>query len=283
MRLLHPEDMPPIVQGIVCRQSRVTTFFGSVLMLAMMVGMPSLMLWRAHGWWWLDAIAAMVGLLLVKWIVTNACRTLQSTNWLMQVSPDSVWINIRSYANRDFAPAQTVIELPIKEIKCVGELIQKRIEHISDRKTRVTERFLEIRCTQPVPSAIKAEIADERRRFASGSAIGGLITYSSRAGHQSVTVPEDDLIRIAWRNQTDWIAPSPSRTLREFQGRTVIAGPVQTDFTRPEKISPDQLDGLILRLIESNDRIAAIKLLQEQRGYSTTDANKFVKEVVAAL
>jgi hypothetical protein len=275
--------MPPVVQGIVCRQSRITTLFGSVLMVALMIGLPAFLLWKAQAWWWVDAIAAMVGLLLVKWIVTNAWRTLQRTNWLMQIGPDSVWINIRSYANSDFAPAQTVIELPIKEIKSVGEHVQKRIEHNSDRNTRVTERFLEIRCTQPITPEIKAEIAEERRRFASGSTMGGLVTYSSRAGHQSVTVPEADLVRIAWRNQTDWISPSLSRTLREFQGRTAIADPVHTDFMQPEKISPDQLDQLILRLIESDDRIAAIKLLHEQRGYSTTDANKFVNEVVAAL
>lgn len=283
MRLLHHEEMPRPLQGTICRQSRLATFLGSLLMLAMLIGLPAYVLWKTNARWWADALVAMFVLLLVKWIVGNAWRTLQSTNWLMLIGPDSLWINIRSYANRDFAPARTVIELPIHEIKSVGEQVQKRIDRNSDGNVHVTERFLEIRCTQPVAAEIKAEIAEERRRYASGTAIGGLVTYSSRAGHQSVTVPEDDLVRIAWRNQTDWIAPSLNRTLRELQGRVTIADAVQTDFTHADQKSTQDVDQLILRLIESDDRIAAIKLLEQQRGYSTTEANRFVKEVVASL
>jgi hypothetical protein len=283
MRLLHPEDMPRPLQGIICRQSRLATFLGSLLMLAMLIGLPTYVLWKTNAWWWADAIVAMFVLLLVKWIVGNAWRTLQSTNWLMLIGTDSLWINIRSYANRDFAPARTVIELPIQDLKSVGEHVQKRIDRDADGNVHVTERFLEIRCAQPVTAEIKAEIAEERRRYASGTTIGGLVTYSSRAGHQSVTIPEDHLVSIAWRNQCDWITPSLNRTLRALQGRVTIADVVQSDFTHADKNSAQELDQLILRLIESDDRIAAIKLLQDQRGYSTTEASRFVKEVVASL
>ena len=115
MRLLHPDELPSPLQGMVCRQSRLATMLGSAVILAMMIGLPAYVMWKVHAWWWADMIAAMFALLMVKWIVGNAWRTLQSTNWLMLIGPDSLWINIRSYANRDFAPAQTVIELPIKK------------------------------------------------------------------------------------------------------------------------------------------------------------------------
>jgi hypothetical protein len=283
MRLLHPEELPNPPQGTVCRQSRLATLLGSVAILAMIIGILAYLLWKAHAWWRADLIAGMLALLLLKWIAGNAWRSLQSTNWLLRIGPDCLLINIRSYANCDFAPARTVVELPVNDIKSVGDHIQNRIDHNADRNVRVTERFLDMRCSQPVAAESRAEIAEERRRYARGTAIGGLVTYSSRAGHHSVTVPEDDLIRIAWRNQCDWIIPSLSRTLRALQGRVSIADAVHTDNGDPEKCSADQLDQLILRLAESDDRLATIKLLKSQRGYSTNAAKEFVDDVVGSL
>jgi hypothetical protein len=283
MRLLYPQNVPQPLQGLVCRQSRLSTFLFTVLFLAMTAAVPAVMFWQARIWWWLSAVVIVIVGWFAKILLVNVWRTMRSTNWLLYISPDCLWINIRSYANCDFAPAATVIQLPYEEIAHVRELIVKRAERNHEGNATWRERSLEIRLLSAVPDQVAAEIAEERRRRAGGIAFFGAVTFSHRTDMQSVTAPEKDLIRVAWRTRTEWITPSLRRVFEALEGHVTIAAAETRDDSHADQMSGEELDRLILRSLESSDRMGALKLLQQSRGLSTTDAHRFVEELSARI
>ena len=60
MRLYTPADVPSVIQGRVCRQSRLVSIVGAAAMLAMMFGVPSYLLWQAQPPMWIVVLDAVV-------------------------------------------------------------------------------------------------------------------------------------------------------------------------------------------------------------------------------
>ena len=88
----------------------------------------------------------------------------------------------------------------------------------------------------------------ERRRHEGKSHFGGLVTSRSRNGHTPVTVPSDDVIRIAWRGRHDWVSPSLRNTLRQLQGRVRVGEATLADLSNLNVLSSEEIDRLTLEL-----------------------------------
>jgi hypothetical protein len=281
MRLLRPEEMPGMIQGTVCRQSRLASLLYAVAMLTLLVGVPGFLIWNAALPWWAVMLAAGFAVLVVRWLGGNVISAWRSGNWLLRISPDGLWINLRWYLNHEFPPGRTVVHLPYERIACVRQHVVKRVEKTSDGTTAWTERSLELQLTGAVPEELRAELAVERLRQVTRSHLGGLAESRSRYGNSHVTVPANDVIRIAWRNRFCWVTPPLGRTLRELKRYVAVGEPTLTDFSNWQTMSDAEVDRLTLQLVESGDKMGAIKLLTARRGYSTTDARLFVEELTA--
>ena len=48
-------------------------------------------------------------------------------------------------------------------------------------------------------------------------------------------------------------------------------------------LTGEEVDRLIIECVETGDRFGAINLLRDKRGYSTTDAKKFVDELTVKI
>src|SRR4051794_40572002 len=109
MKVDTPTNMGP-VDGMYCRQSPLRGLVGSLIFCAVLIGFVFL-LW--HGgfpgfvWGWCAVWAA----LLVPWILADALAKFRSTNWLLRLGPDGLWINLRSYQNHHLPEAATVLHL----------------------------------------------------------------------------------------------------------------------------------------------------------------------------
>jgi hypothetical protein len=283
MRLVTPEEMPADLRGVVCRQSRVVSALGTAVLLALIIGVPAFLMWQAELPWWVMVFAAALAGFVVRWFLGNMVKSWRPSNWLLRIDRDGLWINIRSYLNRDFAPAKTVIHVPYNEIARVREHIVKRAEKTSDSTTVWTDRYMDLELLEAAPEEIRAELAEERRRHVTRSHLGGFVTSRSRNGHVPVTAPENDVIRIAWRGRYDWVSPSLRRALQELRPRVRIGEPTRDDRTDLHALSAGEVDKLTRELVESGDKLGAIKLLTDRRGCSTTEARQLVEELTGAV
>ena len=283
MRLLSLDETPHMLQGTVCRQSRLAVLLVSVIMGAMLIGLPAFLVWHAPLPWWIKLLGAGLAGLVARWLIGNVLKSWRSSNWLLRIAPDGLWINIRSYLNHELPPGRTIVHLPYEEIAQVCEHFWKRTEQSSDGTTMWTDRYLDIRLVEPVAEPLRAELAEERRRYVANSHLGGLATSRSRNGHAPVTVPSDNAIRIAWRGRFDWVSPSLRRVLRELEGRVAVGSATHSELSSSQDLSGEEIDSLTLQLVESGDKMGAVKLLKDRRGYTMTEAHRFVEELTAAL
>lgn len=283
MQLLLPEQVPSMIHGRVCRQSRLVSTFCAVAMLALLVGVPSFLVWQARPPLWIGVLSVVIVVLISVWPIGLAIKSFRAENWLLRIAPDGLWINLRSYLNRDFAPGATVLFVPYAEIAGVGEHSVRREERNNGRIATWTDRYLEIHLVEPALAELAAEIAEERRRRAEGVHLGGLVTSSSRHQHVPVTVPRDDLVRVAWRGRQDFVVPRLKSVLTALAAECKVLEPTIDEVANVDLLTTEDLDRLILECVETGDTFGAIKLLRDQRGYSLKDAQQFVDELTVRL
>jgi hypothetical protein len=130
---------------------------------------------------------------------------------------------------------------------------------------------------------LAAEIAEERRRYAEGVHLGGLVTSRGRHHHVPVTVVGEDRLRVQWRGRQDFVVPGLKRVLRELAAECTVLEPTSEDLRNLNAMSTAEVDQAILDRVESGDVLGATKLLRDERGYSLKEARDFVEELTAQL
>jgi hypothetical protein len=159
----------------------------------------------------------------------------------------------------------------------------RRVESNGSRTTFWTDQYLEIQLREPVLPEFATEIAEERRRYAEGVHLGGLVTSRGRHQHVPVTAVGDSRLRIHWRGRQDFVVPGLKLVLRELSAECTVLEPMSEDVRNQNAISTTDVEQAILDRVESGDVHGATKLLREERGYSLKDARAFVEELTAKL
>jgi hypothetical protein len=252
-------------------------------MLAVILGVPGFLLWQARPGWWVVLLVVAIALFVIQWPLGVIIKSWRSSNWVLRIARDGLWINLRSYLNYEFSPARTVAFVPNDEIAHARELTVKRVERNNGRTMAWTDRFLELELAGVSTEELRCQLAAELGRHVSRSYLAGLVTSRSRHGHVPVTVPDSNVIRIAWRGRYDWVSPSLRRTLEELRPRVRIGESTCADFTDLHALTNDEVDRLTRQLVESGDKLGAIKLLTHRRGCSTTEARQLVEELTGAV
>jgi hypothetical protein len=228
-------------------------------------------------WVWVPVLAVV---LLFAWCLLRlAAKAMTTENWRVRIAPDGVWINLRSYLNREFAPARTVCFVTYVEIESVCKHSIRRVESNGSRTTFWTDQYLEIQLREPVLPEMATEIAEERRRYAEGVHLGGLVTSRGRHLHVPVTVTGEDRLRIHWRGRQDFVVPGLKRVLRELAAECTVLKPTYEGTQNLNTMSAAEVDQAILDRVESGDVLGATKLLRDKRGYSLKEAKEFVDEL----
>jgi hypothetical protein len=176
-----------------------------------------------------------------------------------------------------------VLFVPYQEIASVGQHAVKRSEHDRDETTIWTDRYLDVRLTRPAPDEVAAEIAEERRRTVSRVYLGGFVTSKGRNNHVPVTLPMENVLRLAWRGRFDFVVPSLKKTLRELAANCTIDEATVIGRVDLTTLNDAEVDQLILDRVENGDTLGAVKVLHEKRGYTLYDAKKFVDGLTVRL
>lgn len=285
MKLYTSSETPLVGATLVCRQGRLAGTIGCLVMAAIFGGAP--VFWHAVGApWFLWVPFALLAVLLVPMLVGDIFARWRSSNWLLAIRPDGVWIHFRSYQDRAEPEALTVVHFSYAEIAAVRQHVQTfsvprgdRV-HFTQHKLKCLDLCLAQGDTEELRTALSANLnrAPHERVY-----LGGL-RVSTRASHFPVSLPTPDVVRLAWRGgQGHWAAPSLKRVLAELEQRVAVNEPVRHDRSDWDQLSDAELDEQILLLVESGDRLDAIQLLVQRRGYTTTAAHRFVDELVCRI
>lgn len=226
------------------------------------------------------AIPSGVMLLGMAWYFSKeAVRSWVSTNWLMRVGRNSLWLNLRSYRHVHYPPGRTVLCVPYDEITLVRRHTAFREVRTNGRCTKWREVCLEILLNEAVTAEVREELAVERRRREETSFFG--ISVRSTMTHVPVTVHGDNTLRVMWLSRVDWVTPGIKRALETLRAFCRIGEPVETAVPEPSELSDESFNKLVLELVQTGQPMNARRLLREYRGYNLREAKEFI-EILAA-
>ena len=268
MKVDSPKNMGPVA-GLCCRQAPLRGLVGVLIGCAVLVG-SVLLLWHRGAPWFFWGAFAVLTALLVPWFLADALAKFRSTNWLVRLGPDGLWVNLRSYQNHHLPEAATVLHLPYAEIASARRHLDTwttPANPASDAGTHWKQESLELSLVSGDTREVARALADERGRR------GGI-----KGTHQAVTVPAAGVVRIGWRGHGNDAVPPLTRVLEELSRHVTVDEPTRTDRGDWIKLSEAELDELVAQLVRSGDDIEASQLLIRRRGYSATEAHRFVEE-----
>jgi hypothetical protein len=261
------------VDGMCCRQSPLRGLVGSLIVCAFLIGFVFLL---RHGGvsWFVCGGCAVLAALLKHLFLADALAKFRSTNWLLWIRPDGLWVNLRSYQNYHLPDAATVLHLPYEEIACAHRHLETWCTPSSGGSpyTQWKEESLELHLASGDTREVAQALANERG-----------LPAGFKGMNLSVTVPSPGIVRVAWRGPGNDVVPGLRRVLDELSPHLKLADPTRTDHPRWDRLSEAELDELLAQLVRSGDRIEASGLLIRRRGCSATEAHQLVEELDARV
>jgi hypothetical protein len=280
MKLHRLCDVTPDGRGTVYRQGRLQGAIATLLFTVVFGGAP--VLWYQVGApWFVWGLCAALAMLVVPMLIADFLAKLRDTNWIVWVRPDGLRINFRSYQDRGSGDTETVVELDfaeVAEVRQAGEVYYT--PGTEGGSVRHSVKSLEIVLTHDRTDELSAAMSLDRTRTPPQHRFCG-VGVTTRPAHFPVSLPQPDCIRIAWRGGTgNWVAPSLQHVLRELTGLVPTGDATQTQRADWREMTESEFDDQILRLVQSGDKMSAVDLLKSRRGYSTTEARRFVDELL---
>ncbi len=285
---LYPSDHDPLPNArAVCRQSRAVAMCGLVVWTGLCLGITLAILPVLSTW--PQILLTMTAWAVFRTLAAPLLATLRKTNWTLAWGPDGIWVNLRSHQNYRFEVADTIVHLPYDEIESAAKYVAKRSMETSDGPLTWSEVSLDLKLKSADSGPLRKAIAQERTRRVTRSLCRGWITTSGRSNHVPVTLPADEVLRIAWKSRSDWLRPGLDTVLESLAFQLNVpprpAAEAESSLAAPDwdRATDHELDEEILRTVETGDTFAAIRLLRQRHGYSTTQAKQFVDELTERL
>src|SRR5688500_3211954 len=97
MKLDSPRNMGEMA-GVCCRQAPLRGLIGALIVSACFIG-AAVLLWQQGFPWFAWSGCAVLAALVAPLMIADALKKFRSTNWLVWLGSDGLWINLRSYQN----------------------------------------------------------------------------------------------------------------------------------------------------------------------------------------
>ncbi|MEP3481770.1 MAG: hypothetical protein ABJZ55_21185 [Fuerstiella sp.] len=277
-------------EAIVCRQSPMTQLIGSGIMALLFAFFPVM-------WWWLEAPIWVIGMCVVTALFVvpislgEAFAAIRKTNWLLAIQADGIWVNLRSFRNRKFAPALTVVHLPWSDLTSVAAT--DGLAKLPGNASSVGRTaYLEIQLADHVQTdSLHQAVMEELQRRSMPKTFAG-VESTGRSQHASIRLTEERRLQFAWRSSMDSITPELGEVIHELsreleiEDAPVPAGTVisYSDTSVPES-SPEQTADLhreVLELAELGQLLDAIRLYRVRTGCGLKEARDAVNNLLKA-
>jgi hypothetical protein len=286
MRLYQPSEVSFGKTEIICRQTRLLTTVMYLFFVSVLVGSP--VLWRHVGAPWIawGGIAALAVLVAPSILFGTIPALWRRSNWLLAVQPDGLWVNLRTYGNDHFAEGQTVVWFDLAEISAARTHVERCTTPSGGEPGGTTQRrttHLQLELAHADTEQLQDALSVERKRKPAARTVLGFIPISNKLCHYPVTLPEPNVVRIAWRGSTDHVVPSINYLLQETTMRQKSAEAVADQFGDWRTMDDAAFDVLVRHLVASGDRITATNLLKGRLGITYTAAHEQVEGIEKAV
>jgi hypothetical protein len=266
MKLHSVTEMGPVA-GVCCRQSRLRGAVGALILSAILVG--AIFLGRHVGvpWFVWGGCAVLAGL-FVPIVIRDALSKFRSTNWVLRAHPHGLWINLRSFQKKSAAETARVVQVNYEEIDHAHRHIDTwTTPSIRSGSVQWKLESLDLHLVSDDTRDLALALAEERA--------------SGKGASPSVTVPAPGVIRIAWRGHGlgHDVVPAMDHVLAGMSQRVTVTDTTRTDRPDWRRLNEAELDEQIELLVRWGDQLGASELLMRRRGYSATEAHKFVTEL----
>ena len=276
MQLMRLADVPLDERDRKFYYSRFRAVLGTTILIAVAFGA------LVFGWlkdvWLAYYVAAVVAicLLIFQRLVTARFR---STNWLVRMTDDGLYIKFRSYLNHHFPDQDpTVLFLPHSEIRSARSVTERQETLDRDDQTNSTitktRRLLVLELAGDSTKVAEA-LDNERMRVFSKSSQGG--GANSCYHHLPLRLASPNFLTIEWG-----VVPSLQSILEALTRHTLVQRGEETtrDFVNLDGLSREQQEARLLELAESGDMIGAVAIARKLYSYDLTTAKTFVELLV---
>jgi hypothetical protein len=280
MKLHRQCDVTPDGTGFLCRQGRLAGTINATVLSTILIG-ATVFWWRVNAPWFVWGLCGLVSIVLVPMILGDAIAKFRSTNWLVWIRPDGLWINFCSYQDQGPKDTHTIVQFNYREIAEAFQITERYTESNGQGRTNFyTLKSLDLRLGHGDTQDLQSAIGENRRRTPTPQSYFGGIHVTTRPTQYPVSLPEDDLIRIQWRGKIGlWVAPNVSKALDELSKYVKIAEPARLQRKEWREMTDEEFDAKVLELVQAGSRMDAINLLIDRRGFSTTEAHQFVEKL----
>jgi len=291
MRLYRQTEVPEDEQGLLCRQSRLMgivrlIIWCGVLAIAPVIG------WKTGKPWvlWIGvALAAVV----IPIAVLELAAMFRATNWLLRIGRDGLWINLRSYRDRNVVPdALSVLHLDYGEIARVGQHAESYTTPseiagsatppgvaATTTSTEWRDKFLEIELIHDQTAELKSALNDLRFPPPPADAASAAARATGRI--PTVWLVKASLLRIVWvSSHGPVIAPRLAQMLSELETYVQVTLPTRRERPNWRKLTAEEATELARELVHVHGAaVTATALLSRTCGLSHGEANTQVRQL----
>jgi hypothetical protein len=217
--------------------------------------------------------AAVFGLL--GWAALGQLRArTKPSNWLMRCNSSGVLIKYRSFLNWHL-PAEhvQVVGFDYFEIAEIRTAREKR--HFTNDNPAGYDKYLtylELRLVNADTSALETRLEAERAAEAPGR-------FKSRSLDFPVEVLSGGLVRVRWKQSAGYgTTPSLVKVISYLSPYTKTTASVsRNDVKAPRSLTPEEADNRILGMVQTGDKMEAVKCAREIYGCSLSEAVAYVE------
>ena len=239
-------DVPDDPHALWCRQSRLAGVV-RLLVCCGVLGIPVIVGWNA-GLNWLLWLGGAAALLILPVLLRDLAALFRSSNWVLQVGRDGVWINLQSY--RDHARgAGTALQLRSFEIAGVGRHTEAystpsktssppTTDKAVGAETVWADEFLEIRLNDAQADELRGLLM----RFHSEGTSGPSPRNTSRQREPfPVWLVGASVLRICWNSgHGRVVTPRLKRVLEQCELFTSATPPTRRDRPSWRELSAEE-------------------------------------------
>jgi len=220
----------------------------------------------------------IAGVFLFGFILTRRLiiARFRSTNWLVRMNDDGVFIKFRSYLNYHL-PAEdpSVVFIPYREILSARRVLERsKVASFSGEVSTQTHHLVEFELAgdpKPLTKALAEEFArrapQEKHWYGSGSTL-----YK----HFPVHMVSPAFLQIKWN-----VVPRTPLFLDGLRQYTTIAAPIELsqDFIHLQGMSLSDQETRLRELAERGQTISAIYIARRLYSYSLNQAQAFIESL----
>ena len=277
MQLMRLADVPMDPHDRVYYYSRLRAVMGATLLAAVAIG-AFVFAWVKGAWpmYYIAAVMALC-LLLYQRLIFGRFR---SSNWLLRMTDNGLYVKFRSYLNHHFDPQDfVVLFLPYSEMRS-ARLVKERQElpDLDQRSaaTTSTRRTLELELAGDSAEFAVALAAERERVF--GKMPRSNQRISSRYHHFPVRLVSRTHLRIEWG-----VVPGIQKILDALTRHTFVQSSAEAtkNYTNLDQLSKEEQETRLIELAESGDMIGAIAIARRLYSYDLTAAKQFVEGLLS--